>query len=527
MGDERAEVYLRLLGEVELRRAGDQLRGLDAAGGPSYPGMTPFAVADSALWKVGRAGRILAAVGAVDEDFLERLASELHAAMTARSRGLLETNRGGGGHTVFASSGCYGQVTPGRAGREVLVTPVGRALRVADDRAPATLHLMSLVRTGTEALVTVVMRMHWPPDGSSTDLEIMGAGPHHLPFGQLWAVDEEGTRYAVQFDRGMGGTAAWRGIARLSPAPPDGARWLELVGDGTRLVRLPVVRPAVRRPAAAVVERTATEPGERMLILAAESILASGDARVPVEGAGIGGADPGEIVTVLTEAGVIAAANPLPGQFAALCLRLGATGQTITVPAAAEIPEPWASVIGAQVPQDGAEVFVPLVDVLPDVDGARFALAGLSTAGGETYLHVVSSGMAEVAQRADRFVPSWKTGFSWWLRDGEGNWHVGTAGEAGMFGDGTQEFLVRLTPPVVTVPEAAEVVVTGPATRVRATVTIRPAISLAAGRAIRVSSDADSRIAEWLRRSGGPCHSMTLASWTRRWRFSTSIANLC
>jgi hypothetical protein len=34
------------------------------------------------------------------------------------------------------------------------------------------------------------MRMHWPPDGPGTDLEITGAGPHQLPYSQLWAVDE-------------------------------------------------------------------------------------------------------------------------------------------------------------------------------------------------------------------------------------------------------------------------------------------------------------------------------------------------
>jgi hypothetical protein len=31
VGDERAETYLRLLAEAEQRRAGDLLRGLDAA----------------------------------------------------------------------------------------------------------------------------------------------------------------------------------------------------------------------------------------------------------------------------------------------------------------------------------------------------------------------------------------------------------------------------------------------------------------------------------------------------------------
>lgn len=38
-----------------------------------------------------------------------------------------------------------------------------------------------------------------------------------------------------------------------------------------------------------------------------------------------------------------------------------------------------------------------------------------------------------------------------------------------------QAFGLRLTPPFAAIPDAAEVVVTGPARRVRATVPIRPA----------------------------------------------------
>ena len=75
MGDERAETYLRLLAEAELRRAGDQLRagcrGRD--GRPVRSGHGPFATAESALWKVIRAGRILVAAGVLDQDYLDRL----------------------------------------------------------------------------------------------------------------------------------------------------------------------------------------------------------------------------------------------------------------------------------------------------------------------------------------------------------------------------------------------------------------------------------------------------------------------
>ena len=167
------------------------------------------------------------------------------------------------------------------------VTPIGPALQVASDRAPSALHLMSLVRTGTEAMITVAMYLRWPPDGSSADLEIAGAGPHHLPYDQLCAVDNQGARYTVRFEGLVkGGRATWRGIARLSPVPPPSVRRLDLVGNGTCLIRLLLgPRPrAAREPALPTAEAAAIPPGERLLVLAAERILASGDARGPIQG---------------------------------------------------------------------------------------------------------------------------------------------------------------------------------------------------------------------------------------------------
>ena len=461
MGDERAETYLRLLAEVELRRAGAW----------SDPGVAPFAAAESALWRVVRAGRILAAAGALDRDFLDRFAGELFSAITVRSRIQLSWYRSRGVlQTMFAPEN--GRALPsGRVSWAIRVTPIGRTLRVASGGAPSALHFMSLVRTGGGAVITVVMRVHWPSDWPGTDLEITGAGPHHLPYAELWAVDERGTRYAVRFEGGIGGvgTAAWRGVARLSPVPRPGTRWLDLVGDGTRLIRLPL-RPSPARSRQATpptTEPVAILPGERLLVVEAERILASGDARGPVQGP-----DPGEIITVLTEAGAIASDSPVPGQLAAMCERLGAAGHGITVPAAEQIPAPWASVLaqrGAPVPADGPELFAPLAAVLPEVDGAQFALAGLSTAAGESHLHVVSSDMPQVTGRFDH---DWTPGFSWWLRDGAGNWHMAATDEQLTAGDGTKIFQLRLTPPLAAVPGAAEVVVTGPATRVRATIPI-------------------------------------------------------
>jgi hypothetical protein len=366
-----------------------------------------------------------------------------------------------------------GSPLPSRSASPAMrAAPIGRALRVASGGARWALHLVSLVRAETEAVITVVMRMHWPPGGPGGDLEITEAGPHHMPYDRLGAVDDQGARYTVRFEGDQGGMAAWRGIARLSPVPPPGVRRLDLIGDGTCLIRLPL-GPSAARDAGAAPPATgpaAVPPGDRLLVLAAEHMLAGGDARGPVEDPG-----PGEIIDVLTEAGAIAADSPVPGQLAALCQRLGATGHGIIVPPAEQIPAPWASVLArrdAPVPAGGPEVFAPLAVVLPDVDGARFALAGLSTAAGESHLHVISSGMPPLT---DRFAHHWAPGFSWWLTDGAGDWHVAAAGEPWAFGNGMQAFLLRLTPPLAAIPDAAEVVVTGPATRVRATVPVRSA----------------------------------------------------
>jgi len=483
VGDERAETYLRRLAEAELRRVGDELRRLDAAavnrGG--RPDTKLFRATENAEGKVIRAGQILVAAGVLQPDCLDRVTTDLHAALKVRSRLLLDWDRQRGllHHTVF---GPPVSPPPRYASQVMRVAPIGAALRGSGDRAPWTLHLLSLVRTETEAVIPAVMRMHWPPDGSSADLELSGAGPYHMPYDRLWAADDRGARYLVSFAEGRSETVTWLGLLRLSPVPPPQVRRLDLVGDGTLLIRLTLASPELSEPPGAravpmAVESVATGPGDRLLLLEGEHILATGDARGPAEGTG-----PGEIITVLTEAGAIAAGSQVPGQLAALCQRLGVAGHGITVPAAGEIPAPWASVLAHRdAPEPaGGDVLVPLACVLPEMDGTRLVLAGLSTAAGKSHLHVVSSGLPRLTTRS---AWDWTPGFSWWLRDGAGNWHVATtAGEPCTLGEGLQAFWLRLTPPLSPSPTPplspplapalgpAEIIVTGQVTRVRATV---------------------------------------------------------
>jgi hypothetical protein len=177
---------------------------------------------------------------------------------------------------------------------------------------------------------------------------------------------------------------------------------------------------------------------------------------------------------VLADAGAIAADSQTPGRLAALCQRLGAMRHGITAAPTAEIPRQWASVLAQReaeaevVSGQGAEVFAPLGIVLPDIEGTRFALAGLALSAGESYLHVVGSGLRRLQS-----IHGWDMGFSWWLRDSAGHWHVAVPEEPGTLTSGEAAFPLRLTPPLAARPDTIEIVVTGRSARLRAIVTVR------------------------------------------------------
>jgi hypothetical protein len=144
-------------------------------------------------------------------------------------------------------------------------------------------------------------------------------------------------------------------------------------------------------------------------------------------------------------------------------------------PAAEAIPAPWTSVLAhreVSVRADGAELFAPVAMILPNLDGTQLVLAGLSVAAGQSHLHVISSGLP---LRTARYTDRWLPGISWWLRDPAGEWHLGTADAPSTVSDGLQALWLQWTPPLPAVPGTAEVEVTGPATRVRATIAIPPA----------------------------------------------------
>jgi hypothetical protein len=451
-----AETYLRELAERELRRweRGDPHQ-------PTRPYLDRFTAAASTLIRAG----------VIDAQAAPGIAAELKIAFALRS----------GAHQD-ATEHLFNQLTravrtpstdkfppadgplpvepaePVEPVEQPLLVPLGQALHVDDERAPCDLHLLAYLRTEENALISLVIAMRWPADGSSTDLEIQGAGPHHLPYRLLELADAHDTRYRLSF-LGDGGTSAWQGVATITPSPPADSTGFDLIADGShRLAHLDLAR--LPPPARISTGQVTESRGERMLIVGAERILAGLDR----------GWEPAMVqqlawdAAVLAEAGLIAPDSPVPGRLVALYDRLGITDHGIAAPPA-PIPARWASILTATLADRSlagraeplADRVVPLAVRLPVLDGLRFSVTGLVTVADQSILHVAVTGP----------IPGHI--LSWWVKGPAGEWHV-----ANWIPGGPTVHALRLTPPLTAADGEIELVVTGSTARVHVTVPLSP-----------------------------------------------------
>jgi hypothetical protein len=106
---------------------------------------------------------------------------------------------------------------------------------------------------------------------------------------------------------------------------------------------------------------------------------------------------------------------------------------------------------------------------LPEIDGIRFAVAGLHSGWNRNVLYVVATGLPSPSPG----LPGGRgpdTGFSWWVRDSAGRWHVAlfSGSEPGTSGESRLDLNIR--PPLGPETGDVELVVTGPSARIRARV---------------------------------------------------------
>jgi hypothetical protein len=432
MDRERAETYLRLLAEAELRRA-----TMIAAG--SLPGQ----------WRSTRlelAAQALRVVGAVGVDVADEIQADLGLAIAGRyRRSLYRVGRPGSG------------ATPQRASCRVV--PVGQMIKIRSNDLRGEVLVVAYTQSTAGARLIVVGR----------------------PFPPLAAADDRGVSYQIMW---TGGHTASELLLRPDPSHP--IRWLNVTGAIEAATRIDL---GLRTPGPdIIVTPNAHSPGELLLEVIAARILSlvayrPGDnpGRLPAASADLRafiGDGPGHIVAALHAADVLPTDSPVPRQLAGLCARLGIDGHGITAPPDADLPEQWQSLLTPprrRTPQarPAPSILAATMAELPGPDGAKITIAGLTHSllpHGEprTIMHLLASGVT--------LEDDWKFARGviplpvLWIRDSNDRWHTTRTDGVSPWGDtGVVTLWLEIVPPLERGTAWIEISATGLSAQARVT----------------------------------------------------------
>ena len=463
MNRERAETYLRVLAEAELRRATSQPWGDAPQGGYAA--------------RVKRVAQVLAFVGALDEAAADQILDDFELALGARQAGQAASVPGWFTQRAAKRTRPARRVTvpPAAAARRTHApVPLGQVVRVRGAGVHGEVCLLSYARVASGPQFSVFARTRqpsgrWEPSGPRL-------------FDPFTATDDQGTSYQVTI-RDIGSPVlGW--TLMLRPDPPRDPQWLDLAATtGGPAARIVLRGPAgqIRPPAATgvTVSQAPPSPGEHLLSTIAARLLAAvpplphdpwlyGTAPRPRALPGITGGL-GDVIAALQECGALPPLSPVPGQLATLCARLNLNGHGITTLPARDLPEPWLSVLtqyqhrdtGAAPARDGCAAAAA---VLPELDGIQLTILGLHNCQDSSTLHMHATGPAcHTAYGPDEHY-SWPT---IWICDSDGRWHTTrTSGQSGMNG----EIALRqeIVPPLSRATTSIKVRATGQSAEARA-----------------------------------------------------------
>jgi hypothetical protein len=443
------------LREWRWRAAGALATVPHARAGPAAEPTAP--AAEEGLRRLKTVASALTQAGAIDRGTADSILYELETALSVRSRvdphwfAMREFRAMHQQRAARAPAGRY------------LAAPVGVAVQPEPDSGLAELRLFTLVLAPDHAVLSAAGRL----------AERHGRAGHADPWpvlgpAQPSATDDRGNSYQLhEASSSSDSDGEWAGFLNIFPIPPPGIGWLELAfSPGSPAIRVDLTglggeSGTMSGPAAA------GSPAERLIDAAAMSLLhdaaALDDEGLPWHDL----SDVADIVTALDAVGALAPARGAVGRLVAVARRLGVElPDALNAAEPADLPADWISVLENRTRRDGPRGAAPAAAVLPELDGARFVLAGLQSDPARATLNVLAWGWGRGSPLfpEDPDVP-----WSWSARDDKGRWHIATE-DGGSFSDYHSELQLRLVPPLHPDATALEVTLTGPAGQVTTTV---------------------------------------------------------
>lgn len=456
MDRERAETYLRLLAEAELRRAATQLPDSASQAGHAA--------------RMIRVTQALTAANALDTDVVDQILHEFEVALAARQSGA-PGPRGPSLRSVIGSTP-WARRRPARPTAEdtsapARIVPVGQVFH--GEEVGGDLHLMSYVHTASGARFTT---MSW------RERRVSGQRPSGLVrLGQFTVTDDQGASYRLDLM-----DSEWTGAITVRPEPPREIRWLNLVPPDGPAVRIDL-NPESRDSTGPAVTPSQRSPGEHLLNQIAERLLTKAP-RFPQDRYGQNSAISRERVTTLADAlgsivaalqvaGLLPPRSPVPGQLATLCESLHLGGHGITAPPARDLPEPWLSMLAGQHRAEPDTIsdwdgYATVAAALPEVGGTRITLLDLHNAEGATILHVLANGATPYLLHPETFGIEIEFPVSVWVRDSGGRWHA-TCPVGREPRNGEWTLRLQLVPPLTRSTAWIEVLAAAQSAQVRAT----------------------------------------------------------
>jgi hypothetical protein len=452
-----AETHARRLAEAQLRQAALASRYPWSDGDVKAGGEPP---GEAGLLRVRAVLNALCHVGALGEARAWPVLSEFTSALAARGlvhpEGLLRVVVPGESEAFLGPL----PVAPAPDGAYQAV-PIAGVIPAEWEGYQGEVHLQTLILAPDSAMIVTTFVSTWreaagPPGGR------VAGQPSFPPFGGSGLTDDQGRRYRLDYEAAEGG---WfqSGVLSLSPVPPADVRWLDMPTGAGPALRIRLAQPV---PAARVTSQRLrwAAAGEHLLTAVADTLLGGGS-MAGVTATAIA-ASLAEVADALHAAAALPDDSEIAAHLAALCQRrsIEVRGPLAHRARAAGLPGPWVDVLAQRRggPGEGRTGVVPVAAVLPEVDGARFVLAGLSSWERQVSMPVAAWGWSPWPRAFRPGQP-----FSWWARDDTGRWHVGRTSPYQLR---ARTFQVEFTPPLHPSVRSLDIVLTGSARRVRVSV---------------------------------------------------------